>query len=201
VSVLVLKRSVLTEKIARRGHHLTREYDVDPLEVLFVRQVMSTDVVSFAHGDALESVVATFVRGRRQLHDRQHRQRLYPVIDELGVMQGVITRRDVLDHALDDDSDFRTVDDLLVADPVVAYPDETLRSVAYRLAASGVTRVPVVERGTGRVVGLLSLSQLLEARLRDLQEARDAEQVLQFRLVMPTTRIVRRGRRRSAGVE
>ena len=33
VSVLMLKRSVLTEKIARRGLHLTREYSVDPLEV------------------------------------------------------------------------------------------------------------------------------------------------------------------------
>jgi H+/Cl- antiporter ClcA len=40
VSVLVLKRSVLTEKIARRGYHLSREYDVDPLETMFVEDVM-----------------------------------------------------------------------------------------------------------------------------------------------------------------
>jgi H+/Cl- antiporter ClcA len=44
VSVLVLKRSVLTEKIARRGYHLSREYDVDPLEMAFVADVMRTDV-------------------------------------------------------------------------------------------------------------------------------------------------------------
>ena len=47
VSVLVLKRSVLTEKIARRGHHLSREYDVDPLEILFVAEVMDTAVLTF----------------------------------------------------------------------------------------------------------------------------------------------------------
>jgi len=41
ISVLILRRSVLTEKIARRGLHLTREYSVDPLEVLFVHEVMS----------------------------------------------------------------------------------------------------------------------------------------------------------------
>jgi len=41
VSVLMLKRSVLTEKIARRGYHLSREYDVDPLETLFVDDVMA----------------------------------------------------------------------------------------------------------------------------------------------------------------
>jgi H+/Cl- antiporter ClcA len=41
VSVLILRRSVLTEKIARRGLHVSREYSIDPLEVLFVHEVMS----------------------------------------------------------------------------------------------------------------------------------------------------------------
>jgi H+/Cl- antiporter ClcA len=43
-SVLLLRRSVLTEKIARRGYHLSREYDVDPLEIQFVGEVMSEDL-------------------------------------------------------------------------------------------------------------------------------------------------------------
>ena len=194
VSVLTLKRSVLTEKIARRGFHLTREYDVDPLEVLFVREVMSTDVISFPAGEGLDDVIRTFVRGRRQLHDRQHRQRLYPVVDDIGVMRGVVTRRDVLDQALRDQPSVAVLDELLVRDPVIAYPDETLRAVAYRMASSSLTRVPVVERGTRRVVGLVSLSHLLQGRLRDLREAREVEQVLRFRLVMPTLRGARRGR-------
>ena len=37
-TVLVLKRSILTEKVARRGYHLSREYAVDPLEILFARR-------------------------------------------------------------------------------------------------------------------------------------------------------------------
>jgi H+/Cl- antiporter ClcA len=45
ISVLVLRRSVLTEKVARRGIHLNREYSVDPLEVLFVGDVMNEDAV------------------------------------------------------------------------------------------------------------------------------------------------------------
>ncbi|RAU96279.1 chloride channel protein [Mycobacterium colombiense] len=39
-SVLMLDRSVLTEKIARRGLHLTRDYTTDPLEAFFVADVM-----------------------------------------------------------------------------------------------------------------------------------------------------------------
>jgi CIC family chloride channel protein len=41
ISVLVLRRSVLTEKVARRGVHVSREYSIDPLEVLFVGDVMT----------------------------------------------------------------------------------------------------------------------------------------------------------------
>src|SRR5437867_2569689 len=43
-TVLALRRSILTEKVARRGYHLTREYSVDPLEILFVREVMRPNV-------------------------------------------------------------------------------------------------------------------------------------------------------------
>jgi H+/Cl- antiporter ClcA/CBS domain-containing protein len=194
VSVLALKRSVLTEKIARRGYHLSREYDVDPLEVLFVREVMTTDVVSFRSEDCVDDVVATFVSGRRQLRDPQHRQRLYPVVNAVGMMHGVVTRRDVLDQALSEETSQIELSQMLIDEPVVAFPDETLRMVANRMASSGVTRMPVVERATRRVVGVVSLAQLLQARLRDVREARDAEQVLRFRLVIPTRRSSRRDR-------
>ena len=46
----VLRRSILTEKVSRRGFHLTREYAIDPLEILFVREVMSPDVVGAPAG-------------------------------------------------------------------------------------------------------------------------------------------------------
>jgi CBS domain-containing protein len=186
VSVLTLKRSVLTEKIARRGYHLTREYDVDPLEVLFVHEVMATDVVSFRVGEDINDVLATFVSGRHQMRDPQHRQRLYPVVDDRGIMRGVLTRRDVLDQALADAPTAKTVDDILLDDAVVAHPHETLRTVANRMALTSVTRVPVLERHTGRIVGLISIAQLLQGRLRDLREAREAEQVLRFRMLMPS---------------
>jgi H+/Cl- antiporter ClcA/CBS domain-containing protein len=186
MSVLILKRSILTEKVARRGYHLTREYDVDPLEVLFVREVMSSDVVTFPLDMPLGDVVATFLDARRQTTGLQHRQRLYPVLDPAGRLAGVITRSDVLDIALDEASPERTLHDLLRAQPVVAHPDETLRRVAYRMAEHGVTRLPVVSRDDpGELVGMVSLAHLLQGRLRDLQEERHSERVLRVRALRP----------------
>jgi hypothetical protein len=39
---LLMPRSILTEKLSRRGYHLTREYGVDPLELAIVRDLMSS---------------------------------------------------------------------------------------------------------------------------------------------------------------
>src|SRR5579885_1555370 len=54
-TVLCLKHSALTEKISRRGYHLSCEYAVDPLEVLFVREVMQP---LNGHVPAVDGIVA-----------------------------------------------------------------------------------------------------------------------------------------------
>jgi CIC family chloride channel protein len=41
VTALLMPRSILTEKLSRRGYHLTREYGIDPLEIVMVRDLMS----------------------------------------------------------------------------------------------------------------------------------------------------------------
>jgi len=66
------------------------------------------------------------------------------------------------------------------AEAVEAYPDEPLRAAVYRMAEKGVTRMPVVERQTRRLLGLISLDDLLAARTRHLEEERRREQTLKF---------------------
>jgi chloride channel protein, CIC family len=41
ITALLMPRSILTEKLSRRGYHLTREYGIDPLEIVIVRDLMS----------------------------------------------------------------------------------------------------------------------------------------------------------------
>jgi CBS domain-containing protein len=72
-----LKRSILTEKVARRGYHLSCEYAVDPLEILSVREVMRTNVVAFPEDSTLEQV--------QSMMDANHSPRgqyLYPVVKD-----------------------------------------------------------------------------------------------------------------------
>jgi CIC family chloride channel protein len=185
LSTLVLKRSVLTEKIARRGLHLTREYTIDPLEVLFVRDVMESEYVMFRSGTPLREAAASFVVEHRQRRDATHRQRLYPVLDAGGRLRGVLTRRELLDAALRSDLPPEAlVDDLVLTQPHVAYADLTLREMAGVMADSGVTRMPVVERERpDRVVGMVTLIAVLRARRIDLDEERVSERILRVRQI------------------
>jgi CIC family chloride channel protein len=182
LSAVVLKRSVLTEKIARRDMHLTREYTIDPLEVLFVRDVMTRETVQFLADTPLSEAAEGFVTGQRQTRDRQHRQRLYPVLDDRRQLVGVVTRRDMLDAALRHDLDGAVVAERMLREPVVGYPDLTLREAANLMAERGVTRVPVVDRDEpGRLLGIVTLADLLAARLVDLEEDQVTQRVLRIR--------------------
>src|SRR4051794_35837523 len=139
-TVLVMRRSILTEKVARRGYHLSREYAVDPLEILFVREVMRNDVAALP-GDLRLSELTPL----RAARDRQ--QLLYPVVDAEHRLLGVVTRNRLEELARNPDTPDQQLRDIATPDPVVAYADEPLRLVVYRMAETGVTRLPVLERG------------------------------------------------------
>jgi CIC family chloride channel protein len=115
-TVLMLKRSILTEKISRHGHHLSQEYSIDPLEIIFAREVarqVSPDVLADAESHG-----------------------------------------------------------------VIAFEDEPLRILAYRMAEKGLTRLPVMPRSGGPAIGVIELSDLLSARTRVLEAEQRRERTL-----------------------
>lgn len=182
-TVLVMRRSILTEKVSRRGYHLSREYATDPLEILFVREVMRTNVVALAESTTLKELAQTL----HDTPDQNRVQRLFPVIDAEEHLLGVTTRK-VLQKSLQQaaQGEGEQLDALTYAKPVVAYADEPLRAVVYRMAETGFTRFPVVVRDNPRkLLGIVSLSDLLRARTRNLEEERQRERVLHLRLFLP----------------
>ena len=181
-SALVLKRSVLTEKVARKGVHLTREYSVDPLEGLLVADVMKRSFTSFPAKTRLSEAIATFVAEHGASLEEQRSQPLYPVVDDEGTLVGFVTRSELVRAALSGRSSDATLAELGLRLPQVCQADLTLREAAHLFAEWGVSLAPVVEAGDhGRVVGLVSLTELLEGRLRDLHEERVSERVLHLR--------------------
>jgi CBS domain-containing protein len=171
-TVLTMKRSILTEKISRRGFHLSREYAIDPLEILFVREVMRTNIVAIPKQVSIEDLS----RKVEAAHGTQH---LYPIVGSNGDLAGVITRKDI--QRIQERS--MTVGEAMQTKIVTTFPDEPLRLVVYRMAETGLTRMPVVDRDDpNKLVGMISLTDLLRARTRNLEEERRRERVLRLRL-------------------
>jgi H+/Cl- antiporter ClcA len=138
-TVLTLKRSILTEKVARRGFHLSREYAVDPLEILFVREVMRTKVAVLAAHSTLGEMAHSLRVDPRQ------EQRLLPVVNAEGRFVGVVTRGDIRKQLETSDAALGSpICDLVRTGTVEAYPDEPLRVVVYRMAEKGCSRMPVL---------------------------------------------------------
>jgi chloride channel protein, CIC family len=155
---------------------LSREYSIDPLEILFVREVMRTNVIALPHNLSIEGLSSKI--------NVSHGQHLYPLINGSNALEGVVTRKDLARVQLG------TVafSEVVRRKVVTAYPDEPLRLVVYRMAETGLTRMPVVDRDNpSKLLGMVSLTDLLRARTRDHEEEHRRERVLRLRIPFAST--------------
>jgi len=157
VSVLLMRRSILTEKIARRGRHILQEYSVDPLDLVQAAQLMTRDPATLPGTMTIAAAATFFADGANH--------RSYPVVDDDNALLGLVSRTDALrwqvgEHA----ADTSLAETLSDASLLVAYPATPIGAVADLMVDSGIGRVPIVEPGSRRVVGILSRQDLLKAR-------------------------------------
>jgi len=176
VTVLMLRRSILTEKVARRGYHITREYSIDPLAVLRVGDVMDRDVPTIHATMKVKELSDKIAHHDPRLTRRQG----LPIVDETGKLVGIITRGDVLqalEQGMKDDN--TTVLDAGSRSLVVTYPDELLHDAVTKMLRNNIGRLPVVSRKDARqLIGYLGRSSVMAARLRRLEEEHVREQGL-----------------------
>jgi CBS domain-containing protein len=160
-TVLVMKRSILTEKVARRGYDIFREYTVDPLETYRVSEAMTESVLTIP-----ESFPASEIYERYFSSSQKHRG--FPVVDANEKLVGILTISDVMGMSISEPDAALTAGDLIQHDPIVAHPEETCREAAERMAESGIGRLPVLSGG--KLVGIITRSDLLKPRLLRFEE-------------------------------
>jgi H+/Cl- antiporter ClcA/CBS domain-containing protein len=156
-TVLLLKRSILTERIARRGLHLSREYSVDPFEKVRVRDVMVQKVDTLPSSMTVSAAVEFFTTDER-------RHKSYPLLDAQGKFAGMISRANVLRWTMDGEDALAKLSAVTRLDELlVAQPDEPVGYLADRMGQFDVGRVPVVAADQ-RLVGIVARKDLLKIR-------------------------------------
>ena len=174
VTVLLMRRSILTEKIARRGHHLVREYRVDPLTLMRVQDVMTREVETLPATMTLHEV-AGFLTNPSTRHPS------FPVVDAERRVLGVVDPPLVLTWRRAGKHRRTALSELLAGRKLtVAYPDEYLEEVVERMIRSNVAHLPVIARTDEALVGYLSSRDVLHVRTR--QKAEETQRVVFYRV-------------------
>jgi H+/Cl- antiporter ClcA/predicted transcriptional regulator len=167
VTVLLLKRSILTEKLARRGQHIAREYAVDVFELTRVGDVMDRKPQLVPAGVTVAALSDRIARGDPAVSRRQ----AIIVVDDAGELAGILTRGDLMRALADERAKNADVLTAATTDVVVAFADETLQDVIARMLQRDVGRLPVVSReDPKKVTGYLGRADILAARLRQHEE-------------------------------
>jgi H+/Cl- antiporter ClcA len=174
VTVLLMRRSILTEKVARRGHHLVREYRIDPFALTRVREVMTKNVETVPATMTLHSAAA-FLTNPRANHPS------FPVVDESRHVLGIIDPPSVLRWRRAGKHRKTTLHELLAGSKItLAYPDEYLAGLADRLSQVNVAHLPVISREDRRLIGYIGWKDLM--RVRAKLQAEESETKSFFRL-------------------
>jgi CBS domain-containing protein len=180
VSVLVMPRSMLTENLSRRGLHLSREFGADPLEAILVSQAMHTSVFALPE-NATRKDAADWLRkmDERGSEAWAHWQRLFPLVDSEGRLTGTLTRAQLIAAARKEDLSVPLAQDAN-RNPRTVSPVSTLRACAMSMAESKLTAYPVVS-ADGKLLGLMTITDLLKGRSEEAHRESDRERVLRLR--------------------
>jgi chloride channel protein, CIC family len=155
VSAMLMRNTIMTEKLARRGVRVPAEYAADFLDQISVGAACTKDVLTLPADAQLGDASAA-------LDTHQG----FPVVDEHGHVLGVLTRRDYLGKPPS-----TRVRDLVRRPPAVVFADMSLREAADHMVRENVGRLPVVERSNPRkLVGIITRSDLLSAHAQRLRE-------------------------------
>ena len=171
LSCLMMRNTIMTEKIARRGVRVPGEYAADFLDQLSAGLCASRPVVTLNADELLETV-----RRWISTHGPGTSHQGFPVVDGAGELVGVVTRRDLLDPERPGAARLRE----LIRRPVaVVFEDSSLREAADHMVREEIGRLPVVSRSAPRKpIGMITRSDLLAAHRRRLDETHVAEQSL-----------------------
>jgi H+/Cl- antiporter ClcA len=161
ISCLMMKNTIMTEKIARRGIRVGGGYVADYLDTVLVSERAQSDVISLEGNGHIADVKRWLGSGERGSHHQS-----FPVT-EGGSLIGVLTRREI-ERATNEER----LRELIRRPPVVIYRDSSLREAVEQMVREDVGRLVVVPREDPKtLVGFLTRSRILDAHKKHIDES------------------------------
>ncbi|HEY9789721.1 MAG TPA: chloride channel protein [Candidatus Obscuribacterales bacterium] len=175
-TVLVLRRSILTEKVARRGHHISREYSVDPLDLLRCGELMKPAPPAVP----ADMTVAALSASMSDHHSLLSACHALPIVDGQNNLVGIITRGDMVKAmSLGGTQTEISVLEAGSSQLIVTYPDEILSDAVAKLVTNDIGRLPVVSpEQPSTLLGMIDRTSIIDARAHFLELETNRQRLL-----------------------
>ncbi|HBT5242325.1 TPA: chloride channel protein [Klebsiella quasipneumoniae] len=157
LSVLMMPRSIFTERLARRGHHIVQEFATDTLETTKAEQIMTTKPATLPVSMPLFQVIT--------LMSDLHAHHYYPVVDSKGRFIAVVSRKDMIYWQLQQHDTEMTLQEFIGEEPQISAHTDTLCShIADYLFNEEMGMVVVTEAESGQVKGVITRHDIFRVR-------------------------------------
>ncbi len=167
VALVLMRNTIMTEKLARRGLRIPPDYEADVLQQIDVGSVMDHDPISIPATMRISRLADRIAQGDPRLA----RHQAFPLVDKKGRLVGMITRGDMMQSLTEEPAGERTVLEAGSDEPIVTYPDELLSDAMIKMLRTNVGRLPVVDRHEPtRLIGYLGRGAILQARRKRIEE-------------------------------
>jgi CBS domain-containing protein len=150
IAGVLMRDSIMTEKLTRRGLRVRTDYEVDPFHTVLVRAIMTTDVETLPADATVGDARQRFACGRHSA---------YPIVSDDGACVGIVTRTDLL---VDDTDDGKPLLEIASRDVVTVTPDDVAITALQRIVEEGTEHLPVIDGGV--LVGVCTRTDLLRVR-------------------------------------
>lgn len=172
VTILLMRNTIMTEKLVRRGVRIPQDYEADILQQIDVGEMMDRDPGAVPSTMKVSELADRIARGDKKLGRHQG----FPIVDKKNSLVGIITWGDITKAVGENIADEKTVLEAGNNEPIVTYPDELMHDAVLKMLHNDIGRLPVVDRHDPRkLVGYLGRSAVMESRLRRFHEERVRE--------------------------
>ena len=184
ISFLLMKNTIMTEKIARRGVKTPHSYEPDILDKISVQQVVKEEGTVLSYNTMIKEVRDWLVKTKEQ------QRSYYIVVSEEGVFKGIVSSSNIfgMHHNANN-----AVGSLIKRKAVTITNEDSLKTAVELMAKENVDVLPVVSANDNKITGILSYKDILSAYRYRLDEH---EEGVAISLKRRTLKILVHGKKR-----
>lgn len=150
------EESIFTLKLVRRGIDIKAGRESNIMKSLIVRDAMTRDVVTVPEKMHLNRLLE---------HTFASKYASFPVVDESGLLSGIVTFQDFKEMVFEEGlGDLVVVKDIAISDVITVTEGENLDEALKKIGVKNIEQLPVVDvNNPRRIVGILSRRDIFSA--------------------------------------